>query len=270
MLKYSAFLFLFSLLIACESKSAKPSSEKVDPKLKVTKEKVEKTTRIETETAIKNVDWNYYAGTVGLYDSDVLMELQITDSTVNGGYWYVKQGKRLSLKGKFDQKKQVYIISEYFQGMQSGTFELKKENSFLTGTWTSAKDGSEPENVALSILIQDLKSPLQPKFEKYTFSHEIEVYNTEEADIEQVHDDLLCTRIGGYLIFIYDVIGHNYHSGHLSGIAQFESDNRAVFSDGEDCDMQFKFGSENVDIVPEGCDEYHGARAFFGGILKQK
>ncbi|NRA11181.1 MAG: hypothetical protein HRT57_04405 [Crocinitomicaceae bacterium] len=92
-------ILFISLLTACSS-----DSENTDDSQKPTDGiPSEQETQIEEESAIDSV-WIYYAGTVGIYNSPIVMVLSFNGSDVTGSYWYAKHKKQIHLNGEYDSK----------------------------------------------------------------------------------------------------------------------------------------------------------------------
>ena len=220
----------------------------------------------ETEEAPKIFD--YYAGTIGLYGEDVLVEIQRENLQLSGRYWYLKHGKQIVLKGDASVKSGEWQLTESVNKVVTGYMTLQAEGDRLTGQWYAPGRKSDVQTVDLKKVHSSEKDRFEPSFETYTLSKAITIYNGESDDEETASDDIRLVRIGSYVLFQYFVIGSNAHTGHINGLAKFESENKAIFQGEEACQLSLHFDGKEITILEdEDCSYYRGARAYFEGTL---
>jgi len=267
-MKKSIVAIISLLIIAACSSDPKPTENKAQAP--VTEETVDSTDSI-PETPAIDTNWNFYAGTAGLYDSQIVMELAFIDSTVYGSYWYSKHKKRIRLTGVFDEKDQKYVMDESHKGKVTGRITFRIKDDELVGRWYAPKSTGEGESFYCEKVVSDSKNHLNPVFDEYKFDHKIEVFNSEldEFDTEVASDHCMISKISNEkFMFVYDVIGHNYHVGYIEGIGTYLSSTTGQFTGEEGCTLKFNFGDQEVEIdETESCDYYKGYRAYFGGTL---
>jgi hypothetical protein len=217
------------------------------------------------------VPFSYFTGTLGLYDGQVLMELQITDSTFTGGYWYAKHQKRIELSGHYDPRLDIYLVKESYKDKHTGNFEFQMVNDTLQGHWYAPGKDSESESFLASAVVKDVEKPIQPVFATYEMKHPITIYmGEEEGNVkEEATDDCIVTRLNDIVLFSYSVIGINAHTGNIDGQATVK-DGKAIYNGENSCQLQLTFNETSLDIEELGdCSYYRGARAYFGGTLKK-
>lgn len=267
-MKYTFSLLLFTgiLFASCGDQS---SEEKTSG---TPNENPQQETDSDTSDVEPDKKWNYYAGVVGLYSEDVVVELSVENNTISGGYWYLKHGKRLELNGEISPKQNEWKITESYNGKTTGSFQLEERNDSLIGIWYAPKAGSEPQKVALRKLVSETEDRIDLDFETYQLKHDIDMYNweTEEFDTEEGTDEMRLVHIGDYVLFSYDVIGSNAHMGFINGVAKMKkSGNEAVFTGESDCELTIRFKDNAVIAEESDCQYYRGMRAYFGGQLER-
>ena len=201
-----------------------------------------------------------------------VMYLEMPHAAATGHYFYTKQGKRIDLNGSYDAGAGTYELDETVGGKTTGHFSVMVSEEAISGTWR-AKPGAEPLNVEG----RRLNVPYEPNGSigkrisgRYSLSHEVQDMADENAPVETVKDIMAVRYIGGgYFSFYLSVIGANYHTGEVSGLAKMTDDNHAQ-TDMEDCVLKFAFQPGSVDVTEEDCSDYHGARASFDvGLAKE-
>lgn len=217
--------------------------------------------------------WNYYAGTAGIYDSQLIMELSFNGSDVNGSYWYAKHKKRLTLTGTFNEKDQKFELDESYKGELTGRITFSVKNNELVGRWYAPKSTGDGESFYAEKIVSDSEKHISPVFEEYKFDHLIDVYDSELDDFkhEDASDYCMISKISDEkFMFVYGVIGHNYHVGHIEGVGTYTSPTKGQFSGEEGCLLNFTFEGDEVTLLEDNtCSYYKGARAYFGGTLKK-
>lgn len=230
-------------------------------------------TEIEEVAGIDST-WNYYTGTVGMYDSQIIMELSFNGEDVNGSYWYSKHKKRLKLHGTFNEKDQTYSLTESISGKNTGGITFKKDGNNIIGKWQAPDKSFAAEAFFCEKVVTESDKHMAPKFQQFEFSHQIEVYNSEVDDmaIEDASDYLSLVKLNSEkFVFIYNVIGHNYHTGNIGGIGTYLTPGLGQFKGDEGCRVEFQFFDDHIEITEEvSCDYYKGHRAYFGGTLTRK
>lgn len=217
----------------------------------------------------KSYEWNYYAGTLGFYGDNVVLEIAVDSNKIVGGYWYLKHGKKLTLTGETVPKSSEWKLTESYNNKITGAFVLENKGDSLIGTW-SAPNSKEAQPVALRRVLKNKTEQVPLEFEKYIQKHTIVVYGMDEDMEEEVQDAFLCVRLGNYLLFSYDVTGANAHMGFIDGLAQMKTENKAVFKGEMDCELTINFKGNTVEIDENSCHYYRGARAYFSGQLTKQ
>ncbi|MFT6500030.1 MAG: hypothetical protein ACJASQ_000137 [Crocinitomicaceae bacterium] len=258
------------LIASCSSKS-----EKKDNNPNASDEVIdEQIDEVIEEPAIDSL-WNYYAGSVGTYDSPIVMELSFNGSDVTGNYWYAKHKKRIHLKGEYDSTAQEVQLNETVKGKITGHFTFKVEDDQIQGSWfsPSATASSEKQSFYCETMYTAAKKHMKPTFDEYEFNHEIDVFDPEIDNFktEVVTDYCSITNIGNdRFIILYDAIGHNYHTGSISGTGKYLTPKLGQFKGEEGCELSIKFFENEIIIEEEqACDYYKGHRAYFGGTLSK-
>ncbi len=212
--------------------------------------------------------YDYYAGTIGLYGEAVLMEVNADNNVITGRYWYLKHGRQIQLSGTTSAKGNEWQVEESVKNVVTGIMTLEITGDELSGQWHAPGKKSELQEVNLQKVYHTEEGRIDPKFENYTFSKTISIYNGEEDEEEEVTDDLRLVRIGNYVLFQYFVIGHNAHVGHINGLAMFETKNKAIYKGENACELSMTFDGNKVTVVEEeDCSYYRGMRAYFEGTL---
>jgi hypothetical protein len=269
-MKWICLLLTFTFLASCQQKKEQSSSDKPKESTSTHIEKVQPSAGTQEEDAITEApkSYDYYAGTIGLYGEDVLMEVHSNDNNITGRYWYLKHGRQIQLSGTKSGKGNEWQLQESVKNVVTGNMTLAVSENELTGQWYAPGKKSQLQEVRLQKVYHTPDGPMQPNFETYTFEHIISIYNGEEDEQEEAEDDIKLVRIGDYVLFQYFVIGHNAHVGHINGLAKMVSKNKAVFKGEDGCELSITFEGEKVSIVEEeSCSYYRGMRAHFGGTL---
>jgi hypothetical protein len=270
-MKHLFLPLIITLLVAsCSSKS-----EKKDNNPNTSDEvKDEQIVEITEEPAIDSL-WNYYAGSVGTYDSPIVMELSFNGTDVTGNYWYAKHKKRIHLKGKLDSTTQEVKLDEFVKGKITGHFTFKVEEDQIQGSWFSptATADSEKETFYCETMHTAAQKHMAPTFDQYEFVHKIDVFDPEIDDFktEEVTDYCSITNIGNdRFILIYDILGHNYHMGSISGTGKYLTPKLGQFKGEEGCEISIKFFDNYIVVEEEqNCNYFKGLRAYFGGTLSK-
>lgn len=256
------YLLLVIFLASCSNEKAAPKKEDKTPDKEI---RVEDTVIVEERKL-----WDYYVGTVGLYGEEVVMQIASDKDGITGGYWYLKHGKKLTLSGNAAPKSGDWSLEESYKGKTTGKFEVRNTGNTLEGLWY-APNSNERQEVHLSRIIEETEEELDLNFEKYTYDHSIAIYyNGIDGETEDVTDEFRCVKIGDGILFYFDVIGANAHTGSIGGWAKFSSDNVAKFQGEEGCVLTIEFKDDKtVFIDEEDCNYYRGMRALFYGELKK-
>lgn len=271
MTKYFLFaIAAITMLYSCSSES----DQKSDEKDQISEDSNGDDMPVDLAPAIDSV-WNYYAGTVGIYDSQILMELSFNGTDVNGTYWYTKHGKPIRLEGSIDSLSQEVNLTEKVNGKITGHFKFDIEVGMIRGSWSLPNEktgyGYEPSSFYCDLITTGEKGHLNPEFNVYELNHDIEIYNSEIDDFEfkEATDIYRITKItDDKFVFIYDVTAHNYHKGFIEGTGTYLTPKLGQFKDGEGCELLIKFYDSEIEIIEkEDCGMYKGARAYFGGTL---
>ena len=261
-------LFAATLLFSCQqSEDSKESNDTPDTSDKKEQESSEPKVQEKEETP---KSYDYYAGTIGLYGEDVLMEVNSDDNTITGRYWYLKHGKQIRLSGTTSAKGNEWQVAESVKNVVTGNMTLEVNGDELSGQWYAPGKKSELQEVKLQKVYHSDAGTIEPKFETYQFTKTISIYNGEEDEEEEATDDIKLVRIGDYVLFQYFVIGHNAHVGHINGLAKMKDKNKAVFKGEDACELSLTFDGNEVTVMEEeSCSYYRGMRAYFAGTLKK-
>lgn len=202
-----------------------------------------------------------------------VMHLTLADGHATGQYFYTKQGKPISVTGDLDPGEGTYALQEQVNGKTTGHFSVLITEEAMSGTWRAKLGQGEVLNVSA----QRLNVPYEPNGAigkringRYTTTHTTQDMSTEDSPEEEV-TDLMAVRYigGGYFSFYLSVVGANYHTGEVSGLAKMTDDTHAK-TDKEDCALRFSFRENSVDITEDDCGYYHGARASFDVALARE
>ncbi|PWL23446.1 MAG: hypothetical protein DCO96_15975 [Fluviicola sp. XM-24bin1] len=258
---------LIALLFVASCQQKAETEESKDQKDSKTQQKGDDDAPvIEEEEEPKSYD--YYAGTIGLYGEDVLVEVNTDDNVVTGRYWYLKHGRQIELTGTTSAKGNEWQVKEKVKSVVTGNMTLQVSGDNLTGQWYAPGKESDLQEVNLQKVYHSEEGMIEPNFETYAFTHTIFIYNGEGEDEEEVTDDIKLVRIGDYVLFQYFVIGQNSHVGHINGLAKMEGKDKAVYLGEEGCELSMTFEGNDITLVEEeSCSYYRGMRAYFGGTL---
>jgi len=259
------FLLLFGIFLASCSEDTEAKADKETKQ----QEKPEAPEKADSVTAETPKSYDYYAGAIGLYGEDVLLEINTKDLTIEGNYWYLKHGKRIKLKGTMAPKSNEWQIDESVKGVVTGHMTLRQKGDSLVGQWYAPGKESTLQSVALKRVLKGKEEKLSPDFETYERTKTITVYDGTEDREEETTDDLRLVRVGDYVLFQYFVIGTNAHVGHINGLAEKISDNRAVFKGENNCELTLTFSGNQVVVSENDCSYYRGMRAYFDGALQK-
>lgn len=218
----------------------------------------------DTQTAV-------FAGTIEYIP--FVMYLELPHAAATGHYFYTKQGKRIDVTGSFDAGEGTYALTEQVGGKTTGYFNVMVSDEAMSGTWR-AKQG---QGEALNVEARRLNVPYEPNGTigkrisgKYSETHAVADMADESAPETEVKDIMAVRYIGGgYLSFYLNVVGANFHTGEVSGLAKMTDDTHAK-TDMEDCGLTFEFRGNSVDITEDDCSDYHGARASFSVMLTKE
>ncbi len=252
------------LFVSCQQNEG--AEESNDPK----KDKVEQG---DTPSQEENQEetpkaYDYYAGTIGLYGEDVLVEVNTDDNTITGRYWYLKHGRQIQLEGTTSAKGNEWQVKETVKNVVTGEMTLELDGDNLSGQWYAPGKESDLQEVSLTKVHHTENGKFEPNFETYSFTKTITIYNGETDEEEEATDDIKLVRIGDYVLFQYFVLGTNAHVGHINGLAKMASKNKAIYKGEEGCELSITFdGNEVLVLEEEDCSYYRGMRAYFGGTL---
>jgi hypothetical protein len=227
------------------------------------------TTVVETE-ALKTYD--YYGGTIGEYEEDVLIEINKDELALSGRYWYLKHGKPIQLQGDASSKANEWQLTEKSKNAVTGHMTLQLKGDSLIGQWYAPGKKSAVQKVVLKKISTSEAGQIEPKFEDFSFAKTISIYDydTDESKDEEASDDIRLVRMGDYVLFQYFVIGSNAHFGHLHGLAKLQNPNKAMYYGEEGCELSMTFSKDQVVMAEdEDCSYMRGMRAHFGATLKR-
>lgn len=263
-------LLLFFVFASCQQEVKTEENKQV-------KDNAEQELSSESEIVANDIEedetprtFDYYAGTIGLYGEDVLMEINQNELTLSGRYWYLKHGRQIAIQGEASAKSSEWQLTESLKNVVTGYMTLQLENGALTGQWYAPGKKSELQEVVMKKVFTSDNGQIQPEFEDFSRSKVITMYNGDKDEVteEDASDDIRLVRIGDYVLFQYFVIGANAHVGHINGLAKFESKTKAIFKGEEECQLSLDFNGNEVTIrEDENCSYYRGMRAYFDGTL---
>lgn len=212
--------------------------------------------------------WAIYSGHVGLYGKHVIIELAVYGDSVKGTYFYSKHQKPLTLIGTIDSKNHIKA-KEMYKNKTTGYWEFNLSKGDIVGTWSKSESMIEPEGI-IAKLCDIERQDYQPEFETYQDKHIITFYNGVDDDEEEVMDECKINWIDDkHFTFYYNVIRRNGHLGSIEGLAKIEEDGKGIFRDDESCELTFLFDHNTLEIAESQCDYYHGANAYFDGVLQK-
>lgn len=268
-------ILVFTVLFGCTNEE--PSSDKIKEETVESPEKTEdipevKDATSESQTAIEDTKWFIYEGVIGDYEKHVVVFLTIKESNeVTGNYYYSKHQKLLQLSGKYDPNSGKYNLTESYKGKTTGYLEFKNQNGNLNGEWKKSKSDAKLQTLRLTLLTKFQGKEPKIEFNSYQNTHEIAVYNGEGEDLVEVMDQLLISKINEqFYSFDYNVTGANAHTGSADGIIKMEDLKTGHFYGEDNCDLVFTFKKNEVEIVENDCQYYHGARAYLDNTLTKK
>lgn len=265
-MKYTYALIALIILASCQQKDGK--NDVVEQETTSTESTQETQPKEIEETPAAPKSYDYYAGAIGLYGEDVLVEVNSEDNIITGRYWYLKHGREIQLEGTSSAKGDQWQIKETVKGVETGNMSLAVKGDEITGQWYAPGRSSDLQEVNLKKVYHSEVGKIEPEFEQYEFTKTITVFNTEENEEVDVTDELRLTRIGEYILFQYEVTGTNAHSGHVNGLAKMDDSNKAMFTGEEGCKLSLSFKGNEVTVSEEDdCFYYRGMRAYFDGIL---
>ncbi len=260
----SLLLLCLFALIACKTE-IKPEEKPEDDIAPIAEESVPPSSLEEPEEII----WGLYEGKLGLYESQVVLALEIQGEAVSGNYFYAKHQKTLSLEGTYDPSSGMVKATESYKGKTTGYLEFKLSHGEIEGRWMKQKDAQEKEDFTAT-LIDLSEEDYSAKHGRYKDVHKITLFSGEDDYEEEVTDVLTISEVGGgFFSFYYSVIGANAHIGSVEGFAKRKGDT-GIFRDLESCELTFTFSGNTVEVHETGdCQYYRGARAYFEGVLSK-
>ncbi|MCR9173608.1 MAG: hypothetical protein NXI10_13990 [bacterium] len=268
-MKFTYSLLLLLLLFSCQDENNDKNSE--SNKVESPSQDQESATQVESDEETELKSFDYYAGTIGLYGEDVLVEINTDKNEITGRYWYLKHGRQIQLNGTTSAKGNEWQMTESVKNVVTGHMTLEKNGDQLSGQWYAPGKESDIQEVELQKVYSSENGKITPNFETYLYSKTISIYNGEEDEEETASDELRLVRIGDYVLFQYFVIGHNAHVGHINGLAKMVSKNKAIFKGEEGCELSLTFDGKTVTALEEeSCSYYRGMRAYFSGTLTKK
>lgn len=212
--------------------------------------------------------WGVYAGKLGLYGQEVVMELIISGNKVSGSYFYAKHQKALQLDGAYNEASQKFQVTERYKGKTTGYMEFTLLKGELIGYWMKKAGATEKEDFQASLLPVDEKD-FRVVHSVYENKHEMSIYNAEDPEVEMVSDVLKVSQLGkGLFTFYYNVVGGTGHLGSLDGLGQTQNGKSTFKLD--ECELQFDFSSTRAEVHETGdCQAFRGARVYFEGSLNK-
>jgi hypothetical protein len=263
-------LLLFTLIIAScqnDSVSSEKGKKNTQNQDKTTSENAQ--TLSESELIIDTLEYSYFAGAIGLFEQEVLLELHCNEKTIEGAYWYLKHGKRIELKGSRSAKSNEWQLTERVKGKTTGHMTLVLKGDSLVGQWYAPEKKSEIQHVSLKRVLDNHAGKYDFTIDRYEREKQITMYDGQEDREETVTDAFRMIRIEDALLFQYHVTGTNGHIGTIDGLAEFVSDNRAIFRGEYNCALTITFTKDQVTVIEDDCSYYRGARAYFDGALQK-
>ena len=90
-------------------------------------------------------------------------------------------------------------------------------------------------------------------------------------NLTEVSDVMSTTLINDeYLVFEYDVLRTNYHTGGIEGTATRKAPNAYYFEGDEGCKLTITTGKNEITVEDDNtCGYYGGANVYFSGTLKK-
>lgn len=263
-MKHLFYFFLPFVILACSGETdpteefEKIEYEEVDPYEDYEYEYDENTSEI-------------WVGPMGDYGPMVAMYLNYDEESVTGRYFYVQHQKWIDLEGYFSEG---YIyLTEYSKGKITGEMELNFYSEYeVEGFWYKPGEYEDGFYFYLEYFSESEEdNSSYPIFESYSHDFEVEVYNGgDDYDYEEATNEIKIAHINEDLFaFEYNVVGRNYHTGELGGIAYYESEGYYMYSDEEGCYLHFYFDGDQLEIDEEDCQEYRGMNAYFTSTLTQ-
>lgn len=268
---YITYIISSLFLFACETNL--PSEE-----LENSTEEFTSKVLIEEETPewvpSKNFE-EIYTGKLGVYQAQVVMQLTFSDEKITGTYYYTKHQKKLNLEGNIDYYTGKITMMESYKNKVTGYLEGTLVDNEISGIWKAKKNDENTQkfNVSLLQTSEDNAIIEEVRFSKYILEHSIELYDSDTEDWQSMSTtDVI--KVNSFtdnnFDFYYSITGTNGHTGSIEGIGTMQTESIGQFKDGEGCELRFAFFDDSLSIEAEGCENYAGARAYFGGTLRKK
>lgn len=214
---------------------------------------------------------------IGIYQKPAILMIEeaITDEIngdgdyagVKGHYFYVKHQKDLDLEGGLDIINGQYSLKESYKGKASGFIRFST-NDVGDNYWALSEESADKQEFNFKKLTpkNEETRTFQIKKERYSENHDVMDMSAEEETWEEVTDELALVFINENLMaFDYSVVRTNFHMGSAQGLAEKNKEGKFVWLGEEGCVLTFSIRDQSIDIVDEGCNYYHGARATLDG-----
>ncbi|MFK8044586.1 MAG: hypothetical protein AB8B72_03770, partial [Crocinitomicaceae bacterium] len=213
-----------------------------------------------------------YIAKIGQYQSQGFVDLTFKEESVSGSYHYSQYQKDLQLSGKVNYETGEIELEEAYKGKKSGYFKGILTESTITGKWSAKPDFQNRSDFSMQVVDVNPEALRTDKgrFKKYKHSYESGLYNseTDEYDPYLTEDVIKVSFIDDrHFGFVYDISGMNGHSGTISGLAALGDSAKWYFSGQAECELKFNFIADTIKIEAQGCEDYSGFRAHFGGAL---
>lgn len=206
-------------------------------------------------------------GRLGIYKSQLVMQLNLNENKVEGIYYYSKHRKKLLLSGVRNPINGEIEMVETYRKDTTGYFRGQLNDSILSGHWSVNKNFRD--NILLRLNRLDIDSEpvvLLRNQTQYVNTADREIYNSlnNTWDPQLTKSFVYINKINPrYFDFYIKVRGHNGHIGSIDGLVRMISESIATFRIEENCELLFKFDDDSVKIEQRGCWSYHGAKASF-------
>lgn len=224
------------------------------------------------ETLLQDTIWQVYAGKVGPYDQQIIIQFTIIHDSVIGEYYYSVHQEFLQLNGGLNKSNDSIYIQERHLGKSTGYWQIKLLNNSVDGIWRKIQNSSDQEIVTARKLFDSKKHISLSDHRFYNRPHVISFYNGENipSDTFEVTDLCYISLISDSLLsFSHHVSAVNGHQGSIEGIAKMKSKHKATYTDTTGCELDFRFSNDSLTIEETDCMYYRGFRANFDSKMKR-
>jgi len=201
---------------------------------------------------------------------EIVMELTISNGTINGRYYYVSKGIDMKLKGTIDNANNATVNEFNDRGSLTGVFKGSISSIGFVGTWEKP-DGSKILDLSLAPYYGEYKGEVSNSSSSSSFDvNKISGdYSTNSSSMSQ---GLSINYLGNKEFeFFITVATQDECMGEDEGKAAVSSDGVALFNiinfDGGRRSYKFIFNTTNgtVQVTEGGNEVYHGASCTFEG-----